>query len=41
MEVVPGISGIDKRAGADQALAAYHQVLNGKADPKLGIVITP
>lgn len=41
MEVAPGIAAIDARSGADAALAAYHEVLEGKADPKAGIVITP
>jgi hypothetical protein len=41
MEVAPGIAAIDKRAGVDAALEAYHEVLDGRADPKVGIVITP
>ena len=41
MEVAPGIASIDKRSGADAALAAYAEVLDGKADPKTGIVIEP
>jgi hypothetical protein len=41
MDVAPYIATIDKRAGADAALAAYQEVLDGKADPKTGIVITP
>jgi hypothetical protein len=41
MEVAPDIASIDKRAGAEAALAAYAEVLDGKADPKSGIVIEP
>jgi Protein of unknown function (DUF2855) len=41
MEVAPEIAVIDKRSGADAALDAYHEVLDGRADPKVGIVITP
>jgi Protein of unknown function (DUF2855) len=41
MEVAPGIAAIDKRSGAEAALAAYGEVLQGKADPKAGIVVTP
>jgi hypothetical protein len=41
MEVAPGIAATDKRAGADAALEAYHEVLDGRADPKVGIVVTP
>ena len=41
MEVAPGIAAIDKRSGAEAALEAYHEVLDGRADPKVGIVITP
>jgi Protein of unknown function (DUF2855) len=41
MEVAPGIASIDKRKGAVAALAAYAEVLDGKADPKTGIVIEP
>ena len=41
MEVAPGIAAIDKRAGADAALEAYREVLDGRADPKVGIVVTP
>ena len=41
MEVAPGIAAIDKRAGGDAAMEAYHEVLDGRADPKVGIVITP
>jgi hypothetical protein len=41
MAVAPNIAGIDKRSGSDGALAAYHEVLSGKADPKTGIIVTP
>lgn len=41
MDFAPEIAVIDKRAGADAALAAYCEVLTGDADPKTGIVITP
>lgn len=41
MEVAPGIAAIDKRAGPDAALDAYTQVLVGRADPKMGIVVAP
>lgn len=41
MEVAPDIAVIDKRSGGDAALDAYHEVLDGRADPKVGIVITP
>lgn len=41
MAVAPQIASIDKRSGSDGALAAYHEVLNGKADPKKGIIVTP
>lgn len=32
---------IDRRSGAEAALAAYFEVLDGSADPKAGIVIAP
>jgi hypothetical protein len=41
MEVAPDIASIDKRAGAEAALAAYQEMLAGKADPKSGIIIEP
>ncbi len=41
MDVAPTIASIDKRSGADAALASYQEVLGGKADPKSGIVIAP
>jgi hypothetical protein len=41
MDVAPAIASIDKRSGADAALAAYKEVLDGKADPKTGIILLP
>jgi hypothetical protein len=41
MEVAPSIATIDKREGAEAAMAAYQEVLAGKADPKTGIVVKP
>jgi hypothetical protein len=41
MEVAPSIATIDTRSGSDGALAAYHEVLSGAADPKTGIIVTP
>jgi hypothetical protein len=41
MEVAPSIATIDKREGAEAAMAAYQEVLAGKADPKAGIVVKP
>ncbi|MEK6541005.1 MAG: DUF2855 family protein [Pseudomonadota bacterium] len=41
MEQAPRIATIDARDGGDAALAAYTQVLDGRADPKVGIIIRP
>lgn len=41
MQVAPRIASIDKRSGSEAALAAYQEVINGKADPKTGIVVLP
>jgi len=41
MEVAPGIAAIDRRSGPEAALAAYREMLSGKADPKSGIVVAP
>jgi hypothetical protein len=41
MEVAPEIASIDKRNGSDGALAAYDEVLAGKANPQSGIVVEP
>ncbi len=41
MDVAPRIASIDQRSGGDSALAAYREMLAGRADPKTGIVIAP
>jgi hypothetical protein len=41
MDVAPRIAAIDKRSGGDAALAAYREMLSGRADPATGIVIEP
>ena len=41
MDIAPKIAAVDKRSGADAAQAAYHEVLDGRADPKVGIVVVP
>jgi Protein of unknown function (DUF2855) len=41
MDIAPSIARIDKRSGPDAALAAYHEILGGAADPKIGIIIAP
>ena len=41
MEIAPSLAQIEKRSGAEGALAAYHEVLSGKADPKVGLVVEP
>lgn len=41
MQIAPSIASIDRRSGSEGALSAYHDVLDGKADPKTGIIITP
>lgn len=41
MEVAPSLAVIEKRKGADGALVAYQEVLSGKADPKVGLVVEP
>lgn len=40
-DLAPRLMGIDKRQGADAALAAYAETLAGKADAKTGLVIVP
>ncbi|WP_054135968.1 DUF2855 family protein [Blastomonas sp. AAP25] len=40
-DLAPRLLGIEKRAGADAALAAYRETVEGKADAKTGLVITP
>ena len=41
MDVAPRLATIDKRQGGDAALAAYREMLSGRADPTTGIVIIP
>ena len=41
MSIAPRLARIDKRSGGDAALAAYQELLSGKADPRAGIVVTP
>ncbi|WP_432769409.1 MAG: DUF2855 family protein [Sphingopyxis sp.] len=41
MAVAPRLARIDRRAGAVAALAAYHEMLAGKADPKAGLIVEP
>jgi hypothetical protein len=41
MEIAPKIAVIDKRKGAQAALEVYHEVIAGRADAKMGIVIEP
>lgn len=40
-DLAPRLLGIDKRQGADAALAAYQETVAGKADAKTGLVIIP
>lgn len=40
-DLAPRLLGIEKREGADAALAAYRGTVAGTADPKLGLVIVP
>jgi hypothetical protein len=41
MERAPGLARVDARDGGEAALAAYHEMLDGRADPKAGIIIRP
>jgi len=41
MDVAPRLARIDKRSGGEAALAAYKEMLSGRADPKAGIVVEP
>lgn len=41
MDVAPRLARIDKRSGGEAALAAYREMLEGRADPKAGIVVEP
>lgn len=40
-DLAPRLLAIEKRQGADAALAAYHETVAGKADAKTGLVIVP
>lgn len=40
IDLAPRLARIDRRSGSDAALAAYHELLDGKADAKAGIIIT-
>jgi hypothetical protein len=41
MDVAPRLARIDRRSGGEAALAAYKEMLEGRADPKAGIVVEP
>jgi hypothetical protein len=41
MDVAPRLARVDTRVGAAATLAAYHELLAGKADPAAGIIINP
>ena len=41
MAIAPRLARVDKRSGGDAALAAYAEMLSGRADAKAGIVIVP
>lgn len=41
MERAPALARIDARDGGEAALAAYAEMLEGRADPKAGIIIRP
>ena len=41
MDVAPRLTSIDKRSGGDAAVAAYHEMLSGRANPSAGIVVEP
>ena len=41
MEVAPTLTIPDRRSGAEEALAAYHDMLGGKTDPATGLLVTP
>ena len=41
MDVAPRLARIDKRSGGEGALAAYQEMLSGRADPKAGILVLP
>jgi len=41
MDVAPRLTRIDKRSGGEDALSAYREMLEGRADPRAGIVVEP
>lgn len=41
MDIAPRLARIDKRSGGESALGAYREMLEGRADPKAGIVVEP
>jgi hypothetical protein len=41
MERAPGLARVDARDGGEAALAAYTEVLEGRADPRAGIIVRP
>ncbi len=41
MDVAPRLTRIDRRHGGNAALAAYQDMLSGRADPKAGIIVEP
>lgn len=41
MNVAPRLARIDTRSGGEAALGAYREMLEGRADPKAGIIINP
>jgi hypothetical protein len=41
MDVAPTLAVPDHRNGSTAALAAYHEMLSGKADPAKGLLVTP
>lgn len=41
MDIAPRLARIDKRSGGEGALGAYREMLEGRADPKAGIVVEP
>lgn len=41
MDRAPGLARVDAREGGGAALAAYDEMLSGRADPKTGIIIRP
>jgi len=41
MAIAPTLARIDHRRGGEAALAAYHEMLSGRADPKAGLLVAP